>query len=151
MVNSMHINLDHDILRKKTESRRLDIQVRWFLRKQKKQCPDQLPAGYSALNDKSKQNEWTSSQHAMRQTMTTSVSKKRPVLITIEKPLTAEQQRQKYNFDEKHKALKADLDTFTGKCLKHGETLFKVYKSNQKHHCIECKAEIFKRKKELAA
>ena len=94
----MHINLDHDILRKKTESRRLDIQVRWFLRKQKKQCPDQLPAGYSALNDKSKQNEWTSSQHAMRQTMTSSVSKKRPVLKTIEKPLTAEQQRQKYNF-----------------------------------------------------
>ena len=69
----------------------------------------------------------------------------------IEKPLTVEQQRQKYNFDEKHKALDADLDTFTGKCLKHGESLFKVYKSNQKHHCIECKAEIFKRKKELAA
>lgn len=147
----MHINLDHDVLRKKAESRRLDIQVRWFLRKQKKQCPDQLTTGYSGLNDKSKQPEWTSSQHAMRQTMTSSVSKKRPVLKTIEKPLTAEQQRQKYNFDEKHKALKADLDTFTGKCLKHGETLFKVYKSNQKHHCIECKAEIFKRKKELAA
>ena len=151
MVNSMHINSSHDILRKKAESRRLNIQVRWFLRKQKKQCPDQLPTGYSVLNDKSKQPEWTSSQHAMRQTMTSSVSKKRPVLKTIEKPLTAEQQRQKYNFDEKHKALKADLDTFTGKCLKHGETLFKVYKSNQKHHCIECKAEIFKRKKELAA
>ncbi|MDH0968200.1 hypothetical protein N5C10_02570 [Acinetobacter johnsonii] len=147
----MHINSSHDILRKKAESRRLDIQVRWFLRKQKKQCPDQLPTVYSGLNDKSKQPEWTSSQHAMRQTMTSSVSKKRPVLKTIEKPLTAEQQRQKYNFDEKHKALKADLDTFTGKCLKHGETLFKVYKSNQKHHCIECKAEIFKRKKELAA
>ena len=147
----MHINSSHDILRKKAESRRLDIQVRWFLRKQKKQCPDQLPTGYSDLNDKSKQPEWTSSQHAMRQTMTSSVSKKRPVLKTIEKPLTAEQQRQKYNFDEKHKALKADLDTFTGKCLKHGESLFKVYKSNQKHHCIECKAEIFKRKKELAA
>lgn len=147
----MHINSSHDILRKKAESRRLNIQVRWFLRKQKKQCPDQLPTGYSGLNDKSKQPEWTSSQHAMRQTMTSSVSKKRPVLKTIEKPLTAEQQRQKYNFDEKHKALKADLDTFTGKCLKHGETLFKVYKSNQKHHCIECKAEIFKRKKELAA
>ena len=147
----MHINLDHDILRKKTESRRLDIQVRWFLRKQKKQCPDQLPTGYSVLNDKSKQPEWTSSQHAMRQTMTSSVSKKRPVLKTIEKPLTVEQQRQKYNFDEKHKALDADLDTFMGKCLKHGETLFKVYKSNQKHHCIECKAEIFKRNKELAA
>lgn len=147
----MHINSSHDILRKKAESRRLDIQVRWFLRKQKKQCPDQLPTCYSGLNDKSKQPEWTSSQHAMRQTMTSSVSKKRPVLKTIEKPLTAEQQRQKYNFDEKHKALKADLDTFTGKCLKHGETLFKVYKSNQKHHCIECKAEIFKRKKELAA
>jgi len=89
----MHTNLDHDVLRKKTESRRLDIQDRWFLRKQKKQCPDQLPAGYSALNDKSKQPEWTSSQHAMRQTMTSSVSKKRPVLKTIEKPLTAEQQR----------------------------------------------------------
>lgn len=147
----MYINSSHDILRKKAESRRLDIQVRWFLRKQKKQCPDQLPTGYSGLNDKSKQPEWTSSQHAMRQTMTSSVSKKRPVLKTIEKPLTAEQQRHKYNFDEKHKALKADLDTFTGKCLKHGETLFKVYKSNQKHHCIECKAEIFKRKKELAA
>ena len=147
----MHINSSHDILRKKAESRRLDIQVRWFLRKQKKQCPDQLPTGYSGLNDKSKQPEWTSSQHAMRQTMTSSVSKKRPVLKTIEKPLTVEQQRQKYNFDEKHKALDADLDTFTGKCLKHGETLFKVYKSNQKHHCIECKAEIFKRKKELAA
>lgn len=151
MVNSVHINSSNDILRKKAESRRLDIQVRWFLRKQKKQCPDQLPTGYSGLNDKSKQPEWTSSQHAMRQTMTSSVSKKRPVLKTIEKPLTAEQQRHKYNFDEKHKALKADLDTFTGKCLKHGETLFKVYKSNQKHHCIECKAEIFKRKKELAA
>ena len=87
----------------------------------------------------------------MRQTMTSSVSKKRPVLKMIEKPLTVEQQRQKYNFDEKHKALDADLDTFTGKCLKHGETLFKVYKSNQKHHCIACKAEIIQRKKELAA
>lgn len=151
MVNSMHINSSLDILRKKAESRRLDIQVRWFLRKQKKQCPDQLPTGYSVLNDKSKQPEWTSSQHAMRQTMTSSVSKKRPVLKTIEKPLTAEQQRQKYNFDEKHKALDAELDTFTGKCLKHGETLFKVYKSNKKYHCIACKAEIFKRKKELAA
>lgn len=151
MVNSMHINSSHDILRKKAESRRLDIQVRWFLRKQKKQCPEQLPAGYSGLNDKSKQPEWTSSQHAMRQTMTSSVSKKRPVLKTIEKPLTAEQQRQKYNFDENHKALDAELDTFTGKCLKHGETLFKVYKSNKKYHCIACKAEIFKRKKELAA
>lgn len=147
----MHINSSHDILRKKAESRRLDIQVRWFLRKQKKQCPEQLPAGYSGLNDKSKQPEWTSSQHAMRQTMTSSVSKKRPVLKTIEKPLTDEQQRQKYNFDEKHKALDAELDTFTGKCLKHGETLFKVYKSNKKYHCIACKAEIFKRKKELAA
>lgn len=147
----MHINSSHDILRKKAESRRLDIQVRWFLRKQKKQCPEQLPAGYSGLNDKSKQPEWTSSQHAMRQTMTSSVSKKRPVLKTIEKPLTAEQQRQKYNFDEKHKALDAELDTFTGKCLKHGETLFKVYKSNKKYHCIAFKAEIFKRKKELAA
>lgn len=147
----MHINSSHEILRNKGESRRLDIQVRWFLRKQKKQCPDQFPAGYSGLNDKSKQPEWTSSQHAMRQTMTSSVSKKRPVLKTIEKPLTAEQQRQKYNFDEKHKALDAELDTFTGKCLKHGETLFKVYKSNKKHHCIACKAEIFKRKKELAA
>ena len=87
----------------------------------------------------------------MRQTMTSSVSKKRPVLKTIEKPLTTEQQRQKYNFDEKHKALDADLDTFTGKCLKHGETLFKVYKSNKKHHCIACKAEIIQRRKELAA
>lgn len=147
----MHINSSHDILRKKAESRRLDIQVRWFLRKQKKQCPDQLPAGYSGLNDKSNQPEWTSSQHAMRQTMTSSVSKKRPILKTIEKPLTTEQLRQKFNFDEKHKALNAEKDTFTGKCLKHGETLFKVYKSNQKHHCIACKAEIIQRRKELAA
>lgn len=147
----MHINSSHDILRKKAESRRLDIQVRWFLRKQKKQCPDQLPTGYSVLNDKSKQPEWTSSQHAMRQTMTSSVSKKRPVLKPLEKVLTQEQQRHKFNFDQKLKALKDSQNTFTGKCQKHGETTFRVYPSTKKHHCLACKAETFNRRKGIAA
>lgn len=121
----MHINLDHDILRKKTESRRLDIQVRWFLRKQKKQCPDQLPAGYSALNDKPKDTGWNNSQ--------------------------TEQQRCKFNFKAKHEALRLGKDLFIGKCQKHGETEFRVYKSSHKHYCIACRRIIQDKRKELAA
>ena len=151
MVNSMHINLDHDVLRKKTESRRLDIQVRWFLRKQKKQCPDQLPAGYSALNDKPKDTGWNNSQNTMRQAMTASVSSHRPVLEHHQKPLSTEQQRCKFNFEAKHEALRLGKDLFIGKCQKHGETEFRVYKSSHKHYCIACRRIIQDKRKELAA
>lgn len=63
------VNLDHDIFRKRSESRRLDIQVRWFLRKQKKQCPDQVPFGYSELAKRKESNRDT-----LRNIMTSSVS-----------------------------------------------------------------------------
>lgn len=146
MVNSMRANLDHDIFRKKAESRRLDILVRWFLHRQKKPVPDQLPVGYSAV---STQPEWRSSKDALRQSMGCS-SENSSEYRYVEKPLTKEQQRQKFNFDEKHKALNSGLDIFIGQCQRHGKTPYKVYASSRKHHCLACKSEIFNRRKEMA-
>lgn len=145
MVNSMRANIDHDIFRKKAESRRLDILVRWFLHRQKKPVPDQLPTGYSGL---STQPEWKSSKDALRQTMGCS-SENSAQYAYVEKPLTKEQQRKKFNFDEKYKALNQGLEFFVGKCIHHGESAFKVYSSSHKHHCIACREETYRKRNEM--
>lgn len=143
----MHTNLDHDVFINQGKSIALANQVTDFLIAQGKSEPVQIPFGYSALSNQSKSTIWTSPQQSMRKTMSSSVSKNRPVLKTVEKTLTKEQQRQKFNFEAKCEALKASKDNFTGQCLKHGLTNFKCYASG-KHHCIECRKLIIQRKKE---
>ena len=142
----MHTNLDHDIFKKQMESAALAKSVEKFLKAQGKEEPEQYQYGYSALSDQSKSNEWTSSQQVMREAMTSSVSQNRPVLKNVKKPLTKEQQRQKFNFEAKREALRASKDNFIGQCLKHGLTNFKCYPSG-KHHCIECRIIIVNRRK----
>ena len=146
----MHTNLDHDIFKKQLESAALAESVEKFLKAQGKEEPEQYQYGYSALSNQSKSNEWTSSQQVMHETMTSSVSQNRPVLKNVEKPLNKEQQRQKFNFEAKREALRVSKDNFIGQCLKHGLTNFKCYPSG-KHHCIECRVIIVKRRKELEA
>lgn len=144
MVNNMRANLDHDIFTKKGKSIALAIQVDDFLKAQGKSEPTQIPFGQSGISLK---NEYKTSQQNMRDIMTQSISLNRPVLGKVEKALTADQKRMKFNFDAKHKAALAGKNTFTGKCLKHGLTEFKFYLSG-KHHCIQCRETIVKRKKE---
>ena len=151
MVNNMRTNLDHDVFIKKGKSIALANQVEAFLLAQGKSEPTQIPFGQSQLSMAKKEDEYKTGQQSMRESMAYSVSKKRPVLKPLEKVLTQEQQRHKFNFDQKLKALKDSQNTFTGKCQKHGETTFRVYPSTKKHHCLACKAETFNRRKGIAA
>lgn len=144
----MRSNLDYEIFRKKAESVALNTKVDEFLMAEGISEPVQIPFGYSARNSNLKESVWNNAQQAMRDLMTGSVSQSRPVLKDSPKPLSVDQLRMKFNFEAKHAASLAGEQTFTGKCLKHGLTEFKFYLSG-KHHCIECRALMVKRKKEM--
>lgn len=114
---------------------------------QGKSEPVQIPFGKSGLSTGN--GIYQSPQIAMQRVMAYNVEKNGKQIDLAERPLTTEQVRHKFNYEAKHKALKAGLSEFTGKCIKHDLTAFKAYQSG-KHHCIECRAIIIKRKKETS-
>lgn len=143
----MQSNIDHDVFIKKGKSIALAQQVEDFLLAQGKSEPEQIPFGHSALSKKPSDSEYKTGQQSMRASMAHSVSAKRPVLPSLDKPLSKEQERHKFNFDAKNKAIAAGEDTFQGKCNLHGLTEYKFYKSG-KQHCIKCRAIYTKRHQE---
>nr|WP_279053000.1 hypothetical protein [Acinetobacter tandoii] len=134
----MRSNIDHNAIINQGKSIALAIQVDNWLKAKGKSEPTQIPFGHSGLSHKPKSTEYKTGQQSMRESMAHAVSAKRPVLPSLDKPLTAEQQRHKFNFEAKNKAIAADENTFQGKCDLHGLTDFKVYKSG-KCHCIKCR------------
>ena len=133
----MHTNLDHDVFIKKGKSIALAQQVDDFLKAQGKSEPTKIPFGQTRMSMKPKDTEYKTGQQSMRESMADSVSKKRPVLSSTDRPLTKEQERHKFNFEAKTKALAKGESTFEGKCDLHGLTEFKAYQSG-KHHCVKC-------------
>lgn len=131
--------MDHAIFSKKIESELLEIQVKEWLQAQGKKEPDQIPMGQLGLSEKEVSNEYKPGQQYMREAMTNSISKKRPVLSNLDKPLSREQLRHKFNHEAKINAIQNNQPTFLGKCDLHGDTEFRVYHSSAKHHCIACK------------
>jgi len=146
----MRSNIDHDVFIKQGKSIALAIQVDNWLKAKGKSEPTQIPFGHSGLSHKPKSTEYKTGQQSMRESMAHSVSTKRPVLASLNKPLTKEQQRHKHNFEAKTAALAAGESTFEGKCSKHGETDYRVYASG-KHYCIQCRGIITKRHQEKTA
>ena len=142
----MKTNLAHDVFINQGKSIALANKVTDFLIAQGKSEPVQIPFGQSAISKKN-ETDYKTGQQNMRDMMTQSISLNRPVLKNVERPLTVDQKRMKFNFDAKLEATLAGKSTFTGKCIKHGLSEFKFYISG-KHHCIECRAIIVKRKKE---
>lgn len=147
MVNSMHTNLDHDVFIKKGKSIALSQQVEEFLKAQGKSEPVQIPFGQTQMSAKPKDTEYKTGQQSMRESMADSVSKKRPVLSSTDRPLTKEQERHKFNFEAKTKALANGESAFEGKCDLHGLTEFKAYQSG-KHHCVKCRQRTSQLRKE---
>ena len=146
----MNSNLAHDVYIQKGKSIALALQVDDFLKAQGKSEPVQIPFGQSRLSLKSKDNEYKTGQQSMRQSMSNSISKNGPVLSSIDRPLTKEQERQKFNFIAKNKALAAGENEFEGKCDLHGLTEYKVYNSG-KYHCVECRERAKQLRKGAAA
>lgn len=139
--------MDHAIFSKKIESELLEIQVKEWLQAQGKKEPDQVPMGQLGLSEKEVSNEYKPGQQYMREAMTNSISKKRPVLSSTDRPLTKEQERHKFNFEAKTKALANGESAFEGKCDLHGLTEFKAYQSG-KHHCVKCRQRTSQLRKE---
>lgn len=144
----MKSNLAHDVYINQGKSIALASQVNDFLLAQGKSEAVQIPFGQSGIKKK-EDGSYKTSQQAMRNVMTQSVSANRPVLAKVEKPLTKEQQRHKFNFKAKQQALAAGQDTFMGRCDLHDLTEFRVYVSG-KHVCLECRNLTKKRRKETA-
>lgn len=145
----MRSNIDHDAIINKGKSIALAIQVDDWLKAQGKLEPTQIPLGQTRMSMKSKDTEYKTGQQSMRESMADSVSKKRPVLNSTDRPLTKEQERHKFNFEAKTKALANGESSFEGKCDLHGFTDFKVYQSG-KHLCIQCRERTRKMRKEAA-
>lgn len=143
----MNSNLAHDVYINQGKAIALANQVDDFLKAKGK--VKQIPFGQLGVS-RSKPESYTTSQETMRKMMTRSVSVNHPVLKTIEKKLTKEQQRHKFNFDAKTKALDAGQNYFEGKCDLHGLTVYKVYKSG-KCHCVECRERTKQLRKEASA
>ena len=126
----MHTNLDHDVFIKKGKSE-----------------PVQIPFGQTQMSAKPKDTEYKTGQQSMRESMADSVSKKRPVLSSTDRHLTKEQERHKFNFEAKTKALANGESAFEGKCDLHALTEFKAYQSG-KHHCVKCRQRTSQLRKE---
>ncbi len=156
MVNSMRANIDHDIFRKKAESRRLDILVRWFLHRQKKPIPNQIPFGHSELANKN--NTEGSPQSTMRNIMFSSVqeSKKNKSTAKPDPAPSAERLRRDRNNAARLKAVDEGKSEFQGQCAHHGQQIFKIKGKGEEHICIICrdkhsvKQTIKRRKKQVA-
>ena len=140
----MNSNLAHDVYINQGKAIALANQVDDFLKAKGKVI--QIPFGQSGVS-RSKPESYTTSQETMRKMMTRSVSVNRPVLKTIEKKLTKEQQRNKFNAEAKQSALAQGNDNFNGRCDLHGLTEFKAYLSG-KHLCLKCRELTKKRRKE---
>jgi DNA-nicking Smr family endonuclease len=146
----MQSNIDHSAIINKGKSIALAIQVDDFLKAQGKSEPTQIPFGQTRMSMKPKDTEYKTGQQSMRESMADSVSKKRPVLSSTDRPLTKEQERHKFNFEAKTTALAKGESTFEGKCDLHGLTEFKAYQSG-KHHCVKCRQRTSQLRKELSA
>ncbi|AXY57295.1 hypothetical protein CDG60_12385 [Acinetobacter chinensis] len=133
----MKSNLAHDVFINQGKAIALANQVDDWLEAQGKSEPVQIPFGQSRLSLKSKDNEYKTGQQSMRESTSNSISKNGPVLSSKVRPLTKEQERQKYNFNAKNKALAAGENEFKGNCDLHGITDYKVYNSG-KYHCLQC-------------
>lgn len=140
----MNSNLAHDVYINQGKAIALANQVTDFLLAQGKVT--QIPFGQSGIK-KTEDGSYKTSQQTMRSVMTQSISANRPILAKVEKTLTKEQQRHKFNFEAKHKALAAGQDTFMGRCDLHNLTEFRVYVS-EKHVCLECRNLTKKRRME---
>ena len=143
----MQSNIDHDVFIKKGKSIALSQQVDDFLKAQGKSEPEQIPFGHSALSKKPSDSEYKTGQQSMRASMAHSVSAKRPVLPSLDKPLSKEQERHKFNFEAKTKAISAGESTFKGKCALHGDTEYRVFASG-KQVCLQCRVIYLNRHKE---
>ena len=150
----MQSNIDHSAIINKGKSIALAIQVDDWLKAQGKSEPTKIPFGQTRMSMKPKDTEYKTGQQSMRESMADSVSKKRPVLSSTDRPLTKEQERHKFNFEAKTKAKTKALakgeSTFGGKCDLHGLTEFKAYQSG-KHHCVKCRQRTSQLRKELSA
>ena len=146
----MHSNIDHSAIINKGKSIALAIQVDDWLKAQGKSEPTKIPFGQTRMSMKPKDTEYKTGQQSMRESMADSVSKKRPVLSSTDRPLTKEQERHKFNFEAKTTALAKGESTFEGKCDLHGLTEFKAYQSG-KHHCVKCRQRTSLLRKELSA
>lgn len=153
----MHINLDHEIFRKKSESRKLDIRVRWFLRKHQLTQPIQIPIGQSGYREYCEEKGIDPYAFSLRTLMTQSVEKahssKSSKSVTIK---TSDQEpepvytpdlspnRIRLNREARSKAWANGDKKFNGKCLKHGDQLFNIRKEGKDHMCCVCNHQIGK-------
>lgn len=149
----MRSNVDHDICRKKEESRRLDIQVRWFLRKQKKSQPDQIPSGQSGYLQHCEENGLNPYQFSLSNQMTasvqeayakkgkklgTKVSKSKTVLRDRIEDIQTHEERLLFNRNAKDLAWQKRLNTFTGSCQLHGVQTFRIHMQGRQSRCSAC-------------
>lgn len=156
----MRSNVDHDICRKKEESRRLDIQVRWFLRKQKKSQPEQIPSGQSGYLQYCEENGLTPYQHPLSSQMTASVqeayakkgkklgtkpSKPKTVLRDRVEDIQTNEERMLFNRHAKDLAWQEKKISFTGSCIHHDAQLFFIRMQGKQYRCSLC-AQISNRK-----
>jgi hypothetical protein len=150
MVADMKTNIDHDIFRKKSESRRLDIQVRWWLRKQKKEQPEQIEIGRSLYVEQCQAKGIQPFKFTLRDAMTASVEqahaekesvpkgRKTKVETVFTPDTSSDESRILFNRNARKKAFDAGLKKFQGRCKNHGEQVFSIRKNGNDHLCIMC-------------
>ncbi|QIC63287.1 hypothetical protein [Acinetobacter schindleri] len=160
----MRTNLDHKVFRKKEEARRLDIQVRWFLRKQKMVQPEQIPPGQSGYLKHCEENKITPYQSTFSEQMTASVQesfdskgkklgskprKAKTVLRERIEDIKNEDERLLYNRQTRKQAWQEGKKTFIGLCPVHGEHIFAIRMEGSNHRCSKCILESREKQKEL--
>lgn len=150
---SMRTNLDHDIFPKKAESRRLDIQVRWWLRKQKKEQAEQIEFGRSLYVEECQAKGIQPFKFTLRDVMTASVEQahaehrekeaksrgRKPKVEPVFIPDTSsDESRVLFNRNARKEAFESGLKKFQGRCKHHGEQVFSIRKDGNDHLCIMC-------------
>lgn len=140
-------------LEKKEVSRRLDIQVRWFLRKQKRKEAEQIEFGRSLHLEDCKAkgiNPWMFSlenrmqsdiaeahaEHAKKQKTANDKPVKPEPIYTPDN--SSDESRIMFNRNAREKAVANDSKKFMGRCKKHGQQIFTVKKGGRDHLCLIC-------------
>lgn len=149
MGRDMHTNIDHDIFRKKEESRRLDIQVRWFLRKQKRKEAAQIEFGRSLHVESCQAKGINPYKFSLENRMQSDIAKAHAEHAKKAKPqppqcasdIQTESDRKKFNRAERSKAWKSKQKEFSGVCAKHGQQVFKIKGDGDEHICSICRSE----------